>query len=208
MHSTGLSDEGRDEIAAAIKRGRARLAELRSSGEGIERLAEEAGLSGWRREGLRWVLESEPERVDSQLSLLELMWLGAPRAAGTGLDGWGAAALPLTGCLCLQMPRRMPWEFFAGRPSVGLFASRGADVALLIAEHLAELRLPAALAPGVLAFAMQDALDAAQPAYFDDWSEFGRAAKSIPRERLLDYVAALTAGGPLLPAETENGKGP
>jgi hypothetical protein len=106
------------------------------------------------------------------------------------------------------MPRRGPWEFYAGRPTTGLLAARGADVALLIAEHFAELQLPATLAPGVMAFAMLDALHGAQPAYFDDWSEFGRAAQSIPRERVLDYVAALTAGGPLLPVETDNGKRP
>ena len=54
---------------------------------------------------------------------------------------------------------------------------------------------------------MQDVLDATQPAYFDDWSQFGRAATTIPADRIVDYVAALTAGGPLLPV-TENGKHP
>lgn len=209
MHSLPLTDEGRDEIAAAIARGRARFAELRSNGEGLERLAEDAALSGWRREGLRWALHHERDQLDTHLSLLELMWLGAPRRTErVAIDAWGAASLSLTGCLCLEMPRRAPWEFFAGRPSVGLLASRGADVALRIAEHFAELRLPSALAPGVLAFAMLDALDGAQPAYFDDWSEFGRAAQSIQRERLHDYVAALTSGGPLLPMPTDNGKRP
>jgi hypothetical protein len=209
MHWRKLTDEGRDEIASAIKRGRARFSLLGSDGEGVERIAEEAGLSGWRRESLRWSLQNEPEQLASQISLLELMWLGRPRITErVAIDAWGASALPATGCMCLEMPRRVSWEFLAGRPSVGLLASRGADVALLIAEELAERQLPAALAPSLLAFAMQDALDATQPAYFDDWSEFGRAAQSIPKERFLDYVAALTAGGPLLPLETNNGKRP
>jgi hypothetical protein len=50
---------------------------------------------------------------------------------------------------------------------------------------------------------MQDVLDATQPAYFDDWSEFGRATRTISKEQLIDYVAALTSGGPLLPVETD-----
>jgi hypothetical protein len=209
MQPRRLTDEGRDEIAAAIKRGRARFAALCANGEGLERTAEEAGLSGWRRESLRWALENDREHLDTQLSLLELMWLGAPRATErVAIDAWGSASLARTGCLCLEMPRRGPWEFYAGRPTTGLLAARGADVALLIAEHFAELQLPATLAPGVMAFAMLDALHGAQPAYFDDWSEFGRAAQSISRERVLDYVAALTAGGPLLPVETDNGKRP
>ncbi len=44
MHWRKLTDEGRDEIASAIKRGRARFSLLGSDGEGVERIAEEAGL--------------------------------------------------------------------------------------------------------------------------------------------------------------------
>lgn len=200
MRPQRLTDDLRNEIAAAIKRGRARFAALSTDRDELERVARDAGLSGWRREALAWALRNDPERAAGHISHAELMWLGSPRVPeGTSLDDWGATAFPLTGCLCLEMPDRGPWEFLGGRPSVGLFASRGADVTLMIAEEFAELQLPAALIPGVLAFAMQDALYATQPAYFDDWSEFGRATRTISRERLIDYVAALTAGGPLMP---------
>ena len=83
---------------------------------------------------------------------------------------------------------------------MGLLATRAADVALQVADILATLGLPASLAPGVLAFAMQDVVDRAQPAYSGDWEEFGRAARTLTRDRVTDYVAALTANGPLMPA--------
>ena len=195
-----LTDAGRDEIAAALGRGRARLASLRPNRDEMERVAKAAGLSEWRREALAWTLTQDPGRSSSALSLVELLWLGAPRpSAAAPLDPWGAATLPLTGCPCLQMPRAAAWEDLAGRPSQGGMATRAADVSLLVAEALATRKLPASLAPGIVALAMQDVLDAAHPAYFDDWSGFTRAAAALPAAKLDDYIAASTAAGPLIP---------
>ena len=124
-----LTDAGRDEIAAALGRGRARLASLRPNRDEMERVAKAAGLSEWRREALAWTLTQDPGRSSSALSLVELLWLGAPRpSAAAPLDPWGAATLPLTGCPCLQMPRAAAWEDLAGRPSQGGMATRAADV--------------------------------------------------------------------------------
>src|SRR6185295_1293895 len=108
----------------------------------------------------------------TQFSLLELFWLGAPRPATiASLDAWGATALPLTGCLCLNMPAARPWEEMTGRPSTGLLATRAADVALQVADALASLQLHAKLAPFVLGFAMQEVTDKARPSYPEDWDE-------------------------------------
>ena len=195
-----LTDAGRDQIAAALGRGRARLASLRPNRDEMERVAKAAGLSEWRREALAWTLTQDPGRTSSALSLVELLWLGAPRpSAAAPLDPWGAATLPLTGCPCLQMPRANAWEDLAGRPARGVMATRAADVSLLVAEALATRKLPASLAPGIVALAMQDVLDGAHPAYFDDWSGFTRAAAALPAAKLDDYIAALTAAGPLIP---------
>jgi hypothetical protein len=62
--------------------------------------------------------------------------------------------------------------------------------------------MPAEIAPGVIAFAMQEVMDQARPSHFDDWSEFTRAARAVPRGMLVDYIAAQAAGGPLLPARS------
>jgi hypothetical protein len=97
------------------------------------------------------------------------------------------------------MPDAEAWELRTGRSSTGYLATRGADVSLRVAEFLVQLKLPAALAPGVLAYAMQDVLDNARPAFFDDWPTFERTARNLPTERLVDHVAALAAGGALIP---------
>jgi hypothetical protein len=198
-----LNDAARDEIAAALGRGRARLAALDSSGADLDAVARDAGLSPWRREALAWTVAHDRERLSSQLSLVETMWLGKPRSSPAGsLDAWGAASLPWNGCICLAMPRALPWEMLTGRPSLGLLATRGADVAILVADTLSSLKMPAEIAPGVIAYAMQEVMDQARPAHFDDWPEFSRAAIAVSRDALVDYIAAQAAGGPLLPARS------
>jgi hypothetical protein len=197
-----MTDAARDEIAAALGRGRARVEALSADDAEVEKVAREAGLSEWRRVALAWTIEHNRPAALAQFSLLELFWLGTPRASAVrSLDAWGAAMLPLTGCLCLEMPRPRPWEDLAGRRVSGFMATRAADVALRVADALAALHLPASLAPGILSFALQDVTEQAQPAYADDWQEFGRAARALPLDRLTDYIAALTANGPLVPID-------
>jgi hypothetical protein len=197
-----MSDAARDEIAAALARGRARAAALTADPAELDGVAKTAGLSEWRRQALAWTIGFERGSALGQLSLVELFWLGSPRPSLIrSLDDWGAAALPLTGCLCLKMPAARAWEEMSGRPSTGLLSTRAVDVALQVADTLAALQLPASLAASVLGFAMQDVTEQARPAYAEDWDEFGRAALELPRDRLTDYVAALTSHGPLVPAD-------
>jgi hypothetical protein len=197
------SNTARDEIAAALARGRARASALTADPGELDKVARAAGLSEWRRQALAWTIEHDPGAALWQFSLPELFWLGGPRpSAIQSLDAWGAAALPLTGCLCLQMPAARAWEEKTGRPATGLLATQAVDVSLQVADALASLQLPAALAPSILSFAAQDVLDRAQPAYPDDWNEFGHAARTLSRDHLMDYIAALTANGPLVPAAT------
>jgi len=211
MRATSLDDAERDQIAAALSRGRARLAALTAvAGDrgDVERAARDAGLSAWRREALAWTVVNDRDRLPSLLSPLEVMWLGKPAAAGHALDQWGAASLPLDGCLCLVMPTAQPWEPLSGRPSLGLLATRGADVAILVADTLAAAKLPAELAPGVVAYAMQEVVDQARPSYMDDWTEFTRAALAISREMFADFIAAQAAGGGLLPSKNTEDRRP
>ena len=70
---------------------------------------------------------------------------------------------------------------------------------LRTADALAARRLPALLARDVAAFAMQDVLDRARPAYFDDWLPVAYAARDLSESQFDDYVAALTVEGPLVP---------
>ncbi len=102
--------------------------------------------------------------------------------------------------MCLQMPAARAWEEMSGRQATGLLATQAVDISLLVADALSSLQLPAALAPAILSFAAQDVLDRAEPAYPDDWNAFGQAARALTRDHLTDYIAALTANGPLVPA--------
>jgi hypothetical protein len=207
LNPIGLSDATRDEIAAALGRGRARLSALSANRSDLDSIAKDAGLSAWRREALAWTATHDREQLSSQLSLVETLWLGRPRMSeAVTLDSWGAAALPWNGCLCLLMPRAVPWETLTGRPSLGLLATRGADVAILVADALAAANMPSEIAPGVIAYAMQDVMDRARPAYFDDWPEFSRAASAISRDALADFIAAQAAGGALLPARSSDNR--
>jgi hypothetical protein len=201
LNPFAMSDVARDDIAAAIARGRGRAAALSQDPTKVDDLARAAGLSEWRHQALAWTAARDRHEVVPQFSLLELFWIGSSGPDDArAIDAWGAAVLPLTGCLCLEMPHPGAWEDFGGRASAVL-GTRGADVALQIAETLAALKLPASLAPAVAGYATQDVIEHAQLAYTDDWEEFGRAARELPRDRMFDYIAALTAGGPLVPVE-------
>jgi hypothetical protein len=183
-------------VAAAIARGRARAGALAADAALLEPMAADAGLSEWRTSAARWMLATEPARASSIFTTLELFRLGG----GAAPSAFGSAAVPLDGCFCLRMPPTSAWEELAGRPSTGQLATEMADVMLRSAEALAARGLPAVLLRGVAAYAMQDVIDRARPAYFDDWLPIAFAARDLDDERLDDYVAALAAGGPLVPA--------
>jgi hypothetical protein len=85
-----------------------------------------------------------------------------------------------------------------GRWPQGTVATEVADLNLRVAVALADLKLPAALAKGVLAAAMQDYVDHVKPLHPDDWLTLVRSAQSVSNERIQDYVAGLTANGPLI----------
>ena len=81
-----------------------------------------------------------------------------------------------------------------------MLATTVADLNLRIAIVLSELKLPAAIERHVLAAAMQDFIDEVKPTDADDWLTLVRSAQSVSRERIEDYVAAVAASGPLVPA--------
>ena len=191
-----LADEERDGIAASLARGRARIAALTTDPSGFAAAAADAGLSEWRTNAAEWSLDSGAATgIAEAFTVLETFRLGGGRGPGV----WGTAAVPLDGCLCLQFPERAASEDFAGRPPTGQMATQLADVLLRTADALAARRLPAPLARDVVAFAMQDVLDRARPAYFDDWLPIAYAVREIKDRQFDDYVAALTVAGPLVP---------
>jgi hypothetical protein len=131
----------------------------------------------------------------SGLTAAGLFRLGAQASPAA----WGTAAMPLDGSLGLRMPEPIAWEEYTGRAASGQLGAQLADVMLRAAEVLAALRLPAILMRDIAAFAMQEVIDRAHPAYFDDWLAVAFTARDLTDDRFADYISALTAGGPLIP---------
>jgi hypothetical protein len=194
-----LTDDSLGAIVEAIRRGRARASALLTTPNLLWGKAAELGLGEWRCRAALWLGRRDPARAVKQFSRTELLWLGEPTAPEATLDTWGVATRPIDGSLSIRMPRGHTWEDFQGPRGVGLLATQLADVHLRVAEVLADLKLPATLAPDVAAYADWDVMTSAGMAHPDDWFALARAADTLPEDRFLDYVSALTASGPLVP---------
>lgn len=196
-----LTEAARDEVVAAIDRGRARVGDAGRAVDRIDRLdhlAAEAGMSPWTRALLPWMAAHDPARLDEVFTRRDLLWLGRPALDRRHLDRWGAYAEPVSGCLCAMMPRPEPWEWHTGRAESGHMATQAVDLLLRIAEETRAMGLPALVIPPVMAFAVQDHLHAIEARMIEDWRAMARAADVLDRTRIEDYVAAL-AGTVLQP---------
>ena len=197
-----MSDGDRDEMAAAIGRGRARVgqgatdpAELAALLDAVPSLA----VDGQRKRAIRWVAAHDPASLEEWFSMTELLALGAP-ARDIHANGWGMSALPFDDCLCTELLPQ-PWQVFAGQTSTGLLASVVADLNLRVAEITATLRVPAAVSQAILQAAMQQYVNTVRPVDDDDWYGLFRAAGRLSTEQVEDDMAALTAEGMLMPAD-------
>jgi hypothetical protein len=196
LNPFALHDRDRDVIAQSIVAGRQRVGLLTEDASAVDRIATEIRMDGWRRRALRWTIANEPARVASMFSMTELLLLGG--ASLTDLSAWGMSALASSGCLCTELAPPSRWRTLLGRPQVGLMATTVADLHLQVAVILRELGLPAAIAKSVLAAAIQDFIDEVRPTDANDWLSLVRAAQRVSRERIEDYVSAVTAHGPLV----------
>jgi hypothetical protein len=194
-----LTDQGRDTLVGALRRGRDRLTDAALHGGDIDRLAETAGVEGWRRRLIRRAAAADPAAVAGYFSLGEVLGLGLAGPLPPDLDAWGLSMRVVDGSLEQRLPCRLDWDEMAGRPGRGLLSARVADLHLRVAESLAELKLPAALAPGILSYAMWDLAMSTQMIDEDDWLSVARAAQAVSTARMADHVSALTSDGPLVP---------
>jgi hypothetical protein len=196
MVPSDLQDAHRDALAAAIGRGRERVARARTIPE-LMALAAECGMSTTTRRLLPWIASRQREAVADVFALRDLLWLGKPQLPNEVLDRWGASADALDGRRVLAMPRPAPWEDFAGRSEIGQVSTQVPDLTLRLVEETARLELPAQLVPSLLAFALQDYWHDVRARFADDWPRLTRHAAALPATRVQDYVAALAGGGPL-----------
>ena len=198
------ADVDRDTLTDAIRRGRARLTGTAAHPSALPDLARAARLNEWWRQLIPWAQAHEPERVPDYFSLADLVRISESETTPAALDAWGAAWLDTEGCLCLRYPGAVVRDTLAGRMGTALVVEQFVDLQLRVAEALSNLGLPATLARAMLALATQDVLEAYRPAYIDDWSAMVAAVRSLSEGRFVDYVAALTAGGPLIPDDRQH----
>jgi VWFA-related protein len=204
-----FTDQGRDRLVTGLRLGRERITAAVRAGS-IDTLAAAAGVEGFRRRLMRRAASSDPASVVQRFSLVEVLALGLGEAPlPADLHAWGLSTRVIDGRFDVRMPSRLAWHELAGRPGQGLLSAHVADLPLRVAEWLAELKLPAALARGVLSSAMWDLTVNTQVADQDDWLSVVRAAQALSADRVADHVSALTAGGPLVPVGTRPGiRGP
>ena len=199
LNADHFNDADRDELVAAIARGRKRVAAARTSVAELVALAEEAGVSTAIRQTLPWTLTRTPDLAESLFGLRDFMWLGKPTVAAASLDHWGLYAEAMSNRLTTAMPPPVPWESFGGRADGGLIAAQLPDLTLRLAEETARLKLPAQLIPALLTYATQDFWHDVDSRFPDDWPAMARQALALSPSRVEDYVAALAGDGPLRP---------
>jgi hypothetical protein len=196
MVASELEDGHRDELAAALARGRARVTQARNLGEFLA-LARECRMSASTQQLLTWVLSRQRDTAPTLFALRDLMWLGKPNLSSEVLDRWGVSAEGLDGRRVPAMPGPNPWEDYAGRSEVGQVTTQVPDLTLRLVEETARLQLPASLVPSLLAFALEDYWHDVRARFSDDWPRLTQQAAALSSLRIHDYVAALAGGGPL-----------
>jgi hypothetical protein len=195
-----FDDATRDELAAAIARGRERVAAARSDPGALLRLADEVAVPRVVRNGLAWSLaEAGANAAVPLFSLRDLLWLGRPALPPGATEPWGVLSEPLDGRLRPRFDPPVPWDRLSGHPDTGVLATQVPDLALRLAEITAALRVPASLVPPLLLYATQDYWHDVEARFADDWPALVRAAAALPASRVEDYIAALGSGGPLRP---------
>jgi len=202
MTPRSLTSEDLSSIERAITSGREQV-QAATDAASLDRLASRASMSESRRQLVAWTLQQEPARVPAIFSTAEMFWLGLNDRPFERLDSWGTSFEPQSGCYCLRFPAIGTWDRVAGRLGGRLLGASVPDLALRVAEHLAALKVPVALFPGVMAMATQDFIDGASPIYDDDWLGIVGYAAQVSRETVQDYVAALVAAGPVRLATRE-----
>ena len=206
MEPALLTSEDHAMIVRTLKRGRERVAGLRSAAD-ADALAGEMRMPAMRRSLFVWTAAESPARAAASLSASEIFAAGLDgTAAPRNLDAWGVSGAPRVGCQCLQMPAPRPLDAFAGRWFSGVLATGFSDLNLRVAELLDQLNMPGMLLAPVLASATWDFLINVRINDFDDASAWVEFASTIGVDRVEQYLALLTTDGPLVPLSEGSGQ--
>ncbi len=197
LNARDLTDAARDELVAALERGRDRIASAGHNLSAVIELGRELRFPAGLQQALPWMVSRTPEAIPALFGLREMLWLGKPALPRAELDRWGVYAEPLDSRLHTMMPSPANWEDFAGRAEAGMMGTQAPDLTLRLAQETARLKLPARLIPALLVYATQDYWHDVQARFPDDLPAMTRQALALSSSRVEDYVAALAGDGPL-----------
>jgi len=194
-----LSDADRESVTSALRRGRQRLAAVTREPAGWPAAADAMGIRDFRRDLLAWTIAHEPAEAETLLSLGDLVRLGALDGAVNRVpDAWGTDGSSFDGRWSLRYPDPCPLDMLSGRKGGALTIACLPDMALTLADAMEARRVPAVLTPAVMECAAQDLIDDLRLDYEGDWIAVVRQARRAA-DRLDEYLASLTSGGPLIP---------
>ena len=193
------SDADREALVGDVSRGRRRLEAVWREPNRWAEVADAMQISDFRRELLPWAIAHEPSSVPAFISMGELAMLGRlPGDSGALPDAWGTSGRFYDGRWGTRFPVAPAFRLLSGRKGGALIVSLVPDLVLSVAEVMHDKQVPAALTRAVLECAARDVLDEVQLQYFDDWVTLIGHTRVVP-DRLDEYLASLTAGGPLVP---------
>ena len=202
MRPGGVTDADRDWAAEVVARGRARVEAALSGGERASEMLPEAGWSQGRMNDLQWSLAFDPAEARRSFTLHDYFRLGLTATDRSDwLAPWGGSEALVAGALANGWPAGTPDEGVQ-RPAAGTVGGRAVDATLRVLEFLAAERLPAALAPALVALLAADLVWEAPLGSAHDWFAVASHATGLEAERLQDYVTSLTVDGPLVDADT------
>jgi hypothetical protein len=190
-----FTDEAQQLVCTLLARALQRLASV-AGAEGRE-IAAHARLSPLRTAVFEWRVASDRRRLAEFFSMTELVRIGlAGDPVPDALGRWGNYDLALSGRSAPGRFPAYPVERYAGRVR-RLLAAALPDLQLTLAWRLAEMRLPAALVPALMASASVEVVNTAPSRYTDDWEALVSRVRDIDAHAVERYLGLLTTGGPL-----------
>ena len=175
--------------------GRARLAAWATAAPDdleLELALSRAGVAAEDANAARWLARRADPAAFATISPTARYALGSTTPLP---HGWAAVSVQADGCWCAIKVPPGGTSAMAGRRGAGFGVSLDSDLAVRLAELLAEVRLPAATWAAVLPFALQDWVDNVRQFSPEDSESIAVWPRQLTAARLEQYLLMLVADG-------------
>jgi hypothetical protein len=190
-----LDPGGFEAVVKGVAAGRARLSAWTTTVPDDIELEEalfKAGMPAEDANAARWMARRSDPAAFAAIGPTTQYSLGSTTPLP---HGWGAVSVPADGCWCAIRVPPGGTSALAGRRGAGLGVSLDSDLAVRLAELLAEARLPAATWAAVLPFALQDWVDSVRQFSPEDGESIVVWPRQLTAARLEQYLLMLVADG-------------